>query len=321
MKPEDKDKEKDNDKKENKDNKQEEEVHVYGRIIKRKIYFDNESFFKDLEKNITESHALKPTVSPEKQKFEEKIAQLKALQDKQKNNAEKQKDDKKRMADIIREKSGRSNGGNKANSSEKNAGRQQQNTAGNQPQQPQPNTEELIKYCEGAIAFLDFVKTEIGNDIQNMNNILSSGTPRSYTHIVGFSVRPLPNERDNNNENKPENDKDNNKDNDEGKDNNNDKDKNGKDKDGKNNENAENVNNKTDEQSPNNEDEMQTSSAQEQNNAEPDNPASASNSAETSKQDMRDTIKNLRFSPTIKPKPVNKNQKQKQMFQQKGRSL
>ncbi len=318
MKPE----EKDSDKKENKDNKQE-EIHVYGRIIKRKIYFDNESFFKDLEKNIKESHALKPTVSPEKQKFEEKIAQLKAQQDKQKDNAEKQKDDKKRMADIIREKSGRSNSGNKNNNSEKNAGKQQQNPAGNQPQQPQPNTEELIKYCEGAIAFLDFVKTEIGNDIQNMNNILSSGTPSSYTHIVGFSVRPLPNERDNNNENKPENDKDkdndNDKDNDDGKDNNNDKDKNGKDN--KNNENAENVNNKTDEQLQSNEDETQTSSAQEQNSAEPDNPASASNSAETSKQDMRNTIKNLRFSPTIKPKPVNKNQKQKQMFQQKGRSL
>ncbi|MCI5544156.1 MAG: hypothetical protein MR368_01630 [Azospirillum sp.] len=320
MKPE----EKDNDNKENKDNKHdEEEVHVYGRIIKRKIYFDNESFFKDLEKNIKESHALKPTVTPEKQKFEEKIAQLKALQDKQKNNAEKQKDDKKRMADIIREKSGRSNGSNKTNSSEKNAGKQQQNTAGNQPQQPQPNTEELIKYCEGAIAFLDLVKTEIGNDIQNMNNILSSGTPRSYTHIVGFSVRPLPNERDNNNENKPENDKDNDKDNDEGKgkDNNNDKDKNEKDKNGKNNENAENVNNKTDEQSPNNEDEMQTSSTQEKNYAEPNNSALASNSAETSKQDMRNTLKNLRFSPTIKPKPVNKNQGQKQMFQSKGRSL
>lgn len=292
-------------------NKEEKEINIYGTVIKTKVYFDSESFFADLVTNIKKSQQLKPTVTPEKKKLENKITELQQKQKKEKDETTKQKDEKRRLAEIILEKSGRVKD-NEKKQSMKNQAQNIKNAAENMPVQEDMITAD-IQYCKGGIVFLDGVEKEIDGNIIQMNNILKSGTPQSYSVVVGFSVGALPSERGDKGKNEYLNTAPNDKDKDKNNKNNNNKNKNDdKDKDKNDKQPSQNVSDKgknisqqTD-QNPLNSDTTKQKKEQSAPNGQPiaDNTGQQTNNL--SEPNMASAITKLRFSPTIEQKPVNK---------------
>lgn len=239
---------------------------------------------------------------------------MKQKQKEGENKAKQDKDEKNKIAELILQKSGRISDKNKQQKMQAEA--QNIKSAANEQPTQQSMVQADIQFCEGALSFLDNVATDIEGNIKEMNNILSSGTPQSYSCIIGFQISPLPSERAEiaKKDAQKSNDKDDNNNKNNGKNPQPEKDKQKSPTQETQNPEAAAANNQQQEQAAQTDapvtsmaDKKQEQSTQNntQSSAENRDNAATQNSNGSS-QNIPEVIRRLRFSPTIEKKPINK---------------